>query len=544
MRVWWCGCFLAALGCGLPTPDARPSSVDGIEEIAEALTDLSAQCAWVAGTGTMTLVLEPDDIALIDRAAGGAIEVNGYACGGTATTLKHLDVHEDVAGDQILILDYRGGVFGMGTAASAGTVVDLGNQTVGDALKIVGTSLGDTVVFGGAGIAINTDAYLDIAAIHIETWVVNLDDGNDTFSGMGNAATGNTPFVAPLSIYGGAGNDTLRGGSNDDTLDGGLGDDTFVGGAAADGGDHLIGGPGIDTADYSARTAALTISIDDVADDGEPGEHDNVAADVEIVRGGSGDDHLSGGTGPHTLFGGPGNDTFDQGSAPGGADVMNGGPGIDTVSYAARSTAVTVTIDAFADDGAVGEQDLVAVDVENVIGGAGDDHLTGSAAANVLDGGAGNDTIAGGPGNDTLRGGTGTNILDGDAGDDRFDQGSTAAGDDTIHGGTGIDTVDYSARTADLVVVMDGTTPCGQAGEVDRIGTDVENLLGGAGDDDLTGNAGDNQLEGGAGVDHLYGGAGDDILDGGPGNDLLDCGTGDGDIAIDSTTASVTSCEL
>ena len=524
MRVWWCGCWLAVVGCGVPT-GAPAGGVDGIEEVGEALADLSAQCTVVGATGTMTLALEPDDIAVITR-NDGSIVVNGYPCGATATTLKHLDVHEHTAGDQTVILDFRGGLFGAGTAASPGIAVDLGGETVADALKIIGTSLVDSFVFGGSGIAINADAALDITATNVELWVVNLDDGNDTFSGMGNAATGNTPFVHPLAIYGGAGNDTLRGGTAADTYTGGDGDDVFVGGSVADGGDHLIGGAGTDTADYTARTAPVTISIDGVANDGTAGEHDNIDGDVEVLRGGSG------------------NDTFDQGSAADGAQSIHGGLGVDTVTYAGRTTAVAVTIDAMADDGEAGEHDEVWVDVENVIGGAGDDVIVGSTVANVLDGGPGDDTLSGGPGNDTLRGGPGTNTLNGDAGDDRFDQGSAADGDDTLHGGTGFDTVDYSARTNDLVVVMDGVTAGGELGEADRVGVDVEAVVGGAGDDDLTGNAGDNQLEGGPGTDTLRGGAGDDVLDGNAGNDVLDCGSGDADISVDTTTASVTGCEL
>ena len=50
------------------------------------------------------------------------------------------------------------------------------------------------------------------------------------------------------------------------------------------------GRPGIDTVDYGtwARFEPITVTLDDVANDGAPGLGDNVASDVENVRGGGG----------------------------------------------------------------------------------------------------------------------------------------------------------------------------------------------------------------------------------------------------------------
>ena len=545
------------------TPSGLDGDFEGIEEATQGLSDLSAQCSFVTGTGVATLALATGDVAMVSKLASGALGVNGYACA-TATTaaLKKLVV-TGTAGDQTLILDFLGGTYGAGTATAVGIDVDLGGGT-GDALKIRGTKTADTIVFGSTGIATNTDAFKDIAVAGVEIFVATLSDGDDNFSGAGNAATGNAAFATAVTVYGGAGNDTLRGGSGDDTLNGGDGNDTFVTGAVADGNDVLVGGAGTDTADYSTRTAAVTLSLNATADDGAMGETDNIGSDIEVLKGGMGDDTLTGGSGNDTIFGGPGNDTiaggggndilngdagndtFDEGMASNGADVMNGGAGTDTVSYASRTVAVTVILDALANDGENGELDKVMLDVENVTGGAGDDTITGSALDNVLDGGAGIDTISGGLGNDTIRGGAGNDILHGDAGDDVFDEGAAANGNDNIVGGAGIDRVDYSGRMADLVVVMDGTTASGDTanGEADVIATDVENLIGGAGDDSLTGNALDNQIEGGAGVDTIFGLAGDDLIDGGAGADIIDCGTGDADILLDSTAPTPVSCEL
>ena len=559
-RILW---TLAAsgAGCAGTAEPADPGTGDdqGIEEANQALTDLSSECTFVAGSGTLTIALATGDVAMVGKSTAGNITVNGFSCGGaTNATLKKLVV-TGTAGAQTLILDFMNGTFAPGVASSVGIDVDLGAGT--DAFKIRGSKSADAFVFGSTGITFNGDTFKDITVANAETFVVSMSDGNDSFSGAGNATTGSA-FAAAVTVYGGAGNDTIRGGAGNDTLDGGDGDDVFVTGAVADGDDVMTGDAGNDTADYSARTNALTLNIDGTGDSGEGAEADSIGTDIEIVKGGAGNDTIVGSSGNDTIFGGPGddtitgglgndtlngdagNDTFIEGAATSGADVFNGGAGIDTVSYAARTNAVTVSIDGVANDGESGELDKVMADVENITGGAGDDTLTGSTADNVLDGGAGNDTLNGLAGNDTLRGGAGNDIMNGSDGDDTFDEGTASSGNDTFHGGPGVDTVDYSGRTNDLTVVMDGVTTGGESGEADVVATDVENLKGGAGDDTITGNAADNQLEGGAGVDTIAGLGGDDVIDGGAGADVINCGVGEGDVLLDTTVASAVGCEL
>lgn len=128
-----------------------------------------------------------------------------------------------------------------------------------------------------------------------------------------------------VTLIGGDGDDVLRGGAGPDVLLGGNGNDTLDG---TRGGDGCWGGPGIDTADYAARTAGVRVTIDGRANDGRPGEADNVARDVENVAGGSGDDYLAGGTAANVLRGNGGDDTL---VAVGGtaADVLLGGTGSD-----------------------------------------------------------------------------------------------------------------------------------------------------------------------------------------------------------------------
>ena len=166
------------------------------------------------------------------------------------------------------------------------------------------------------------------------------------------------------------------------------------------------------------------------------------------------------------------------------------------------------------------------------------DDLVSLAAARpaVVRGGEGDDTIAGGEGgdrllgdegHDTLRGGTGIDLLDGGAGGDR------------LSGGTGVifpfaeaedeeelelDFAVYERRTNGVRVDLDGAADDGEPGEGDLVGSDIEVVMGGAGDDVLVGHARANILIGRRGEDTLRGAGGSDSLHGGPGRDALEGG--------------------
>lgn len=332
--------------------------------------------------------------------------------------------------------------------------------------------------------------------------------GSDTLSGN----------ALPNTIKGGAGDDTIWGGlagtcsADVDTLDGEAGDDTFAMTATSDCPDTLTGGAGTDRADYQLRTAALTITLDNGANDGETNEKDNVKSDIEIVIGGTaGDtitgsaanDELHGGQGTDTLNGGggddilvgdagndimngeAGNDTFDDGDVDAeiaggaelkgaGGDVMNGGSGSDTVTYTERTNPVTITICMDAakltgastltatactdSDGEASEGDKI-VNVTHIVGGGDDDTITGGSGDDTLEGGAGVDTIHGGAGSDTVFGDAGADDLFGDAGDDYVDGGT---GDDTINGdaATGGNTADGDVCINDTSDTLANTTNC------------------------------------------------------------------------------------
>lgn len=96
--------------------------------------------------------------------------------------------------------------------------------------------------------------------------------------------------------------------------------------------------------------------------------------------------------------------------------------GNDTLDFSGWSTSSTINLEQGAFSSSNGMTNNIAIaygsDIENAIGGAGDDTISGNNLANVLAGGDGNDTLFGLGGNDRLDGGNGDDEIDGGAGED------------------------------------------------------------------------------------------------------------------------------
>jgi hypothetical protein len=146
-----------------------------------------------------------------------------------------------------------------------------------------------------------------------------------------------------VSVIGGSGNDVITGGDHFfERLEGGPGDDRLYGGP---GQDELIGGTGADVTEggpdfdsvWYLGLEGVTVTLDGVANDGEPGEGDNVPPDMEAVHGGLGDDRLTGNSGANRLYGHLGDDRLEAGGGPDmlvgaiGSDVLQAGDGDDLV---------------------------------------------------------------------------------------------------------------------------------------------------------------------------------------------------------------------
>ena len=163
---------------------------------------------------------------------------------------------------------------------------------------------------------------------------------------------------------------------------------------------------------------------------------------------GGGADMINGGGGLDRIFGQAGNDTINEANAQNGADVLDGGADIDLVNYGGRTAAITVRINATADDGAAGEGDRVA-NIEKVTTGTGADTIVGGTAAETLNGGGnsdsingggGSDIIGGGGGIDTIVAGPGADSVNGGDGNDVINLVDGVSGNDSANGGPGTDT--------------------------------------------------------------------------------------------------------
>ncbi|HUL98326.1 MAG TPA: calcium-binding protein, partial [Mycobacterium sp.] len=286
-------------------------------------------------------------------------------------------------------------------------------------------------------------------------------------------------------------------GPGNDLIDGQGGDDLIVSGLTPDGSDRITGGDGLDTVSYADRTANMLVHIGVGTNFLQ---EDTVFGDVESVIGGHGNDILAGNSGANVLRGGGGDDVL-VGDI--GADVLDGGVGIDTADYNTRTANLTVRLDNLANDGAAGEADNV-INTEKILGGSGNDTLVGDKFRNTLVGGPGNDTLLGVDQDDVLDGGPGTDLID---------------------GGNGNDTTTYADHTGPLTVSLDDVANDGQAGENDNA-RDIQNVIGGTGNDTLIGNALNNVLRGLAGNDRLFGLDGNDTLIGSEGTDFADGGNG------------------
>lgn len=169
---------------------------------------------------------------------------------------------------------------------------------------------------------------------------------------------------------------------------------------------------------------------------------------VDTLVGGAGDDSLDGTLGNvwgDALYGGSGDDALTNGSVlagEGGSDLLialpcgetiDGGAGVDSVSFARSSLGVEATLGGSAGiapyDGFGGgcptehggpPPNQINNSVERIEGSANDDVLSGNGGPNIILGRGGADEVRGAGGDDFLVGGEGSDSLYGAGGADRL----------------------------------------------------------------------------------------------------------------------------
>ena len=550
---------MAGRGPSLLRRRRRPAVVAGLAgavvafQLVVGATPAFAFTCGVDGSGqTATLTLDASDPSLVGFVRNGnTLMVDQTPCG-DVTVLRRVTV--DLAHQKIgLDFDLRGGPFGDATHDVRFDVIHPVAQQ--SSIGVFGTDGSDAITLGSRRLPphgkvtaeeVDFDAASEPAGVPTDDVVFEglpgsffLFDGkgDDRITGqgtgVGTGAFRSGPARAPMTEEDGVGADTFAGGS---------GGDQWVSTQPFDFGNSFSGGGGTDLMVMSSRSADVSVTLDDIANDGLPGEADDIGSDVEELITGAGDDTIVGtaghqvlfpGGGDNSLFGGPGPDLFAIGDL--GADDVHGGSGIDTASYDSHQTGVDVTLDGVANDGGSFEGDNVRKDVERVDGSNFADHLTGNDGPNRLFGFGGNDVIRGMGGNDVLSGGAPA------VGE------LPADGSDTMFGGPGVDTVLENSHSAGTTLSIDGKANDvvnGHPGQgADDIEADVEDVVGGPFADHITGDAGPNVLTGGKGSDILDGLAGGDRLVGGPGTDALHGGAGTDACLQGPGTGPATGCE-
>ncbi|MGE0660160.1 MAG: calcium-binding protein [Reyranellaceae bacterium] len=446
----------------------------------------------------------------------------------------------------------------------------------GDELDgLLGASGNDTIYGGSGGDSIYGGRAEDL---------VFGDNGADRLFGGGNADT-LYGGAGPDSLYGGEANDVLDGGIGGaggvaDALFGESGNDTLIAAAGDNvldaGSVRLWNGIAADAAVVATISAAVHVIVDTF--DGGDGTDTIIGTDqsdaflliggdagappttgpgggqllvgVEVILAGAGNDYVSlnhldtDGAGPDasvvwtreiTLIGGEDSDTMFAGAAN---DVLWG----DTVGPIGGSDP---------SDGA----DYLAGGggSDTIYGGGGNDEIhTGSTLSPL----AAFDTAFGGDGNDTLFGGANVDTLYGGADDDViFNAGSQAIGE-AFFGGAGNDVMILTMSNVMGALVVDAgpndasdgndfvqiygrynTVTATLGGGNDTyigdpdfnpdagVGTLVDIVNGGEGNDVISAWYGDDTISGGRGEDLLFGGAGNDTIYGGVGVDFIYGGT-------------------
>lgn len=401
--------------------------------------------------------------------AASAVSINlktgihtGIATGDTFSSIEIIqgsNYHDTFAGDASAnnfnggtgtdTIDYSSSTAAVNVNISTGVVS--GGDAQGDTLtgidNVIGSAFNDTLASATIGALLQGGAGDDIYTVNAANVIVT------------EAANGGTDEVrtslASLSItgyanienlaYTGTANFSGTGNSGNNTITGGVANDTLYGGGGAD---QFIGGTGTDTVSFANYSSGVNIDL----------KNTNTASDrfngIENIVGSNYNDTLAGDA---------------------NANNLNGGAGIDTISYASSAVAVDVNLTTKQVSGGDAQGDTLT-SIEGVIGSGFNDKLTSSTNGTILNGGTGDDLY--------IINGTGVSISE------------TA--------GNGVDEVQTTLATLSIV---------GYA-EVEKLtytGTAAFTGTGNSGNNVITGSVGNDTLYGGTGADEFHGGAGADI---------------------------------
>ncbi|MGB7160179.1 MAG: calcium-binding protein, partial [Tepidisphaeraceae bacterium] len=447
-----------------------------------------------------------------------------------------------------------------------------------------GTSGGDTISLrrSGADDVIVTTNGVNQAFDMDNFTGVRLEGlgGDDTFNLIDPLVS---PVVRNITVLGGAGNDTISYAARTTALNFRIEPDNpdgsrMISGAQVDRFDEIetvIGGSGADRFSYgnfevppsSGDENSYSFRLegrggDDEFSDGLPEGHHFASV---ILMGGEGADTFHNDEhGSESFYGEAGDDRITQSNEAYRGANLDGGAGIDTVSFigptvrevfdlriytSVENAEIDVAGTVIGTDGPNRIDSSFSISPVTLQGLGGDDTLIGGYQDDLLEGGEGDDSLLGNGGSDpvndddTLDGGAGTDFGDGGPGNNTLISIENTPGDAasiaivngvlTATGTANADTITIERVLTDDVIVTVGSLS--KTFDMDDFNT--VRLFGSGGDDQITignginnvvvhGDAGNDRLTDGNGNNFLYGDGGDDTLVSGLGNDFLLGGTG------------------
>jgi Ca2+-binding RTX toxin-like protein len=476
-----------------------------------------------AATGVLAFVSAPDFETASDVGGNNVYDVQVRVSDGALTDTQSIAVTVTNVNEAPTIVSVEDGASApatLGFATTAAISVIEGTTSVGTVIATdpdAGAVLAYSIVGGAdaAKFAINAttgvlrfvtapdfEAPTDAGTDNVYEVQVQVSDGLliDTRA-VEITVTDVDEALIVTTINGTSSNNVLTGTAGIDIINGMARNDTLAG---LGGADELIGGTGNDTATYAASGAGVNVSLMTGVGFGGDAEGDTLST-IENLTGSNFDDTLEGN---------------------GGNNVLTGGLGIDTASYANAGAGVNVRLDISKSQNTGGAGSDKLTGFENLTGSAFDDRLTGNSGSNVLRGGAGNDILNGGAGADMMVGGLGddTYVVD--------NLGDTV--DETD--GDGTDTVQTSlAFSLAALGAIENLTLTGSAA-IAGTGNALANVLtGNSGANTLMGLDGNDTLNGGSGADLMMGGSGDDIYVVDNAGDIADETGGDGTDTVQSS---------
>jgi Ca2+-binding RTX toxin-like protein len=298
-------------------------------------------------------------------------------------------------------------------------------------------SANGSTLHGGDGI--------DTASYQTSQVGVIIDLASST-PGSFNGTSGDT-LVSIENVTGSNFDDRMIVGSTAGLYQGLAGNDAFF---ASANGSTLDGGDGSDTVSYQTSQVGVIVDLASSTPGSFNGTSGDTLVSIENVTGSGFDDRMIVGSTAGLYQGLAGNDAF---FASANGSTLDGGDGIDTVSYERSAVGVIIDLASSTPGSFNGTSGDTLVSIENVTGSNFDDRMIVGSTAGLYQGLAGNDAFF------------------------------ASANGSTLDGGDGSDTVSYQTSQVGVIIDLASTTPGSFNGTSGDTLISIENVTGSGFDD-------------------------------------------------------------